>query len=240
MNIWSLVKADSLRSGTAFDRLFGPIATSGRNGTEILRVLVFLLAASLIASSGYAQNNRLFAVKSIITDVKTQLRLNTEDLRLVSPLIEQENKDVLLIFARFDDDEPEYSPALWQDVVDRRSDFESRLQTNLTRRQKAALRIARAALERRVLGIIVDDYIYFLVDTLELNDLQAEGIDYLLKRDCRKKHLSIINRYASPVSLQAEIKTIDEETESKMKDVLSPVQLRIYHSLYSFDNDLVG
>ena len=238
MNLWSLVRTDSLEVGpTSF---FNTHAESNQGIARWLMVLIFLPIAFLTPCPSSAQNNHLFAVNPIIRDVRAQLKLNIQDVRLVAPLIEQENRDVLLIYARFDSDEPEYSPALWKEVVNRRLDFESRSGSNLTNRQKAALRIARTALERRVLGILVDDYIYFLVDILELTDLQTEGIDYLLKIDCRKKHRSIINHYMSPAFLEAEIKLIEKETDSKMSDILSPAQLRIYHSLYLPDLNLVG
>ena len=238
MNLCSLVRTDSREIRPT--RLFKRPAKRDHGVERWLMVFIFLPIAFLTPSSGNAQNNHLFAVNPIIRDVKAQLRLNVQDVRLVAPLIEQENRDVLLIYARFDSDEPEYSPALWKEVVNRRLEFESRSGTNLTNRQKAALRIARTALERRVLGILVDDYIYFLVDALELTDLQTEGVDYLLKIDCRKKHRSIINHYMSPAFLEAEIKMIDGDTDTKMRDILSPVQLRIYHSLYGPDLNLVG
>lgn len=238
MNLCSLVRTDSQEIGLS--RFFGFPLVAGRYIKAKLMVSVFLLAGLLTPSTGYAQNNRLFAVQSIIRDVKTQLKLTTEDLRQVGPLIEQENMDVLLIYARFDDDEPEYSPALWQDIIDRRTVFESRLRPSLTHRQKAALRIARAALERRILGILVDDYIFYLSDTLELSDLQVEGLDYLLRIDSRKKHRLIIYHHADPAFLQAEVKKVDEETESKIRNILSPVQLRLYHSLRLANFDLIS
>jgi hypothetical protein len=88
--------------------------------------------------------------------------------------------NVVSIYVRFGGAEPEYSPMLWREIVERRLDFETRVKNKLTKRQKAALRTARTELEQRILSYLVEDYISFLARFFELNSLEFEEIGKFL------------------------------------------------------------
>jgi len=205
---------------------------------NVLKSLLILSILLFIPAESYPQDSESFGVKSIINEVKRKFRLNAQDLRRLVPLIKKENKNVILIYLRFDGDEPDYSAALWDEIIEQRTAFEARLDVDFTNRQKAALRAARTELERRVIGFVVEDYVTFLDKFLELNGLEFEVIDRLLNLEYKKKHQLVVRYLSDPPFLEAELQKLSEKTAYWMEKILSREQWRLYRSL-STENETV-
>ena len=179
-----------------------------------------------------ARPQQFFDVKSVIQDVQKRFSLNSTDLRHIGPLIQQDNADLLVLYARFGGTEPEYSPALWRRVIDQRLDFENRTAAKLTNRQASAVRAARGSLETRILTRIVEDYVDFLVVYLELEALEREAIEHLLQKERITKHELVMKYMREPVRLEKELETVTDRTDYWLAKILSAEQLRLYRSLY--------
>ncbi len=173
-------------------------------------------------------------------DVKSQFKLNRGDVLRLGPMIENENFDVLMIYVRFGGDEPEYSRAIWCDVILRRTEFEGRLDPKLTNTQRSALRSARTALERRVLEFLIQDYLFFVSNVLQLDGLELEAIEHLFNKEIERKHKLVFNNLKRNSFLQAELEKANLETESWLAKILTPEQLRIYRSISLQEDNLIG
>lgn len=213
------------------------------SGASMFRFPIFailLVSLSLLPGTSYGQDNEFFEVRSIIRDVKQRYELSTADLHRLGPIIQKENQEVLVIYSRFDGNEEGYPVDLWREVIRRRSDFESRITSGFKPKERAALRTARTALERRVLSYLVDDYINFLADVLELDNLQLEAVGKLMTRQSNRKHLSITKSLSSPALLDAQLDKLAKETDLAMQIILSQEQYRIYRTLSADPNGPVG
>ena len=188
----------------------------------------------------HAQKGDFFSVSSIMRDVKSQFKLNRGDVLRLGPMIENENFDVLMIYVRFGGDEPEYSRAIWRDVISRRTEFEGRLDPKLTNTQRSALRSARTALERRVLEFLIQDYLFFVSNVLQLDGLELEAIEHLFNKEIERKHKLVFNNLKRNSFLQAELEKANLETESWLARILTPEQLRIYRSISLQEDNLIG
>ena len=206
----------------------------------IQRTSILIALTLVVPAISHAQKGDFFNVSSIMREVKNQFKLNRTDLRRLGPLVENENFDVLMIYVRFGGNEPEYSRAIWNDVTTRRSDFERRLERSLTVRQRSALRTARTALERRVLEFLIDDYVFFVSDILELDGLELEAIEHLFDKEIRQKHKLVLKNLKEPTRLQFELEKVSLETETWIAKILTPEQLRIYRTLALTEDSLVG
>ena len=190
-----------------------------------ISVLLLLISAPAYPQAG------IFDVDPVIAVVKNRFKLNKKELAGVSPLIKQENFDVLGIYARFGGDDPEYSELLWQRVIIGRIDFEDRVRANPDSRQKTALRAARTALEDRVLNLVVDDFVFSLGQYLDLSVLEIEAVQNVLNSEYKRKHRLILRQLANPLTFNKGLETINVETERKLKMILSPEQFRDYKAL---------
>ena len=197
--------------------------------------LVLLL---FIAQDAHPQ--QFFDVKSVIQDVQKRFSLNSTDVQHIGPVIQKDNADLLVIYERFGGSEPEYSPALWNRVIDQRMDFENRTAAKLTNRQASAVRVARGSLETRILTRIVEDYVDFLVVYLELEALEREAVEHLLQKERRTKHELVMKYMREPVRLEKELETVSYRTEYWLDKILSVEQLRLYHSLYEAGPTITG
>ena len=206
----------------------------------ILKPIAILIFVISIPVQAYPQSSGFFAVKRIIEIVQKRFKLNKKELADISPLIKQENIDVLSIYVRYGGDEPEYSAALWQEIISRRIEFENRVDIKLNNRQKVALRAARTALEDRVLGSVVDDFVFSLGQFLELNSFETEAVQNILCSEYKRKHRLILKELARRSLLERELETISEETEECLKNILSADQFRDYKSLSAPVDFLVG
>ncbi len=108
-------------------------------------VLLILLAFPKVS---FSQRNELFDVKKITNDIKRMYNLSTHDVRRIQPVINQENKKVVKIYARFCGDEPEYSARMWAQIVEDRMTFESELRSDFTAKQIEAMRFVQARMEK--------------------------------------------------------------------------------------------
>ena len=197
--------------------------------------LVLLL---FIAQDAHPQ--QFFDVKSVIQDVQKRFSLNSTDVQHIGPVIQKDNADLLVIYGRCGGSEPEYSPALWNRVIDQRMDFENRTAAKLTNRQASAVRVARGSLETRILTRIVEDYVDFLVVYLELEALEREAVEHLLQKERRTKHELVMKYMREPVRLEKELETVSYRTEYWLDKILSVEQLRLYHSLYEAGPTITG
>ena len=222
-------------------RVAAPRLTNCRHATGWLMGAVFALMLLLgTPQVVHPQKGDFFSVSSIMRDVKIHYKLDRRDVRRLGPLIENENCDVLMIYVRFGGSEPEYSRAIWRDLVARRIDFEARLDVRLTARQRSALRSARAALERRALEFLLDDYIFFVSDILELDGLELEAIEHLFSKEIMRKHLLVLKYLRQPILLQSEMEKVTLETDTWLVKILTPEQLRVYRNIASREDNLIG
>jgi len=182
----------------------------------------------------------VFEVKSVIRDVRLRFKLNPADLRCLTPLIKKENNDVLLIYARFGGDEPDYTPELWKQLATKRAEFEGRMDEPLSKRQRSALRSARSALERRILTFIVGDFINFLGKYLDLDALQFDGVSHFYYLDSHNKYDLMLRGFRDPYLLQMAVAEVSKRTESWMERILTPDRLRVFRLLLANNDDLVS
>ena len=101
----------------------------------------------------------------------------------------------------------------------------------MTGRQASALRVARRALETRILGRIVEDYVDFLVVYLELEALEIEAVEHLLQKEKRTKHQLVLKYLNRPEVLEKELEGVTARTEYWLSRILSPEQMRLYQAL---------
>ena len=206
-----------------------------RRSAAILTALLLIL---FLAQNAVSQ--QFFDVKSVIQDVQKRFRLNSADLQHISPLIQKDNADLLVIYERFGGTEPDYSPILWEKVVDQRRDFESRIGSRLTGRQASAVRVARRSLETRILGRVVEDYVDFLVVYLELEALEVEAVEHLFQKERRSKHQLVLKYLDRPEVLSGELRAVSARTDFWLGKILSPEQKRLYDSLSAPDDTMVA
>ena len=190
-----------------------------------------LLVLCLLPQVVYLQSKDDFGVNKMIRDVKKQYHLSTRDLKSLRPLINQENRNVFEIYVRFSGDEPEYSGRVWQEIISRRRGFESNILQDLSVRQRSALRAARTAMERRIMNYLVQDFVSFLGDVLELRDWEYTKAQELFETESTKKYLLIAAHLSEPVLLQTEMEKISKDTERHLQKLLSAEQWRGYRDL---------
>lgn len=222
-----------VRSTFALDRLVETarvgIAWMIRRLPTFGAVLVFGFA---LAGDSRAQQSGFFDVKSVIQDVQKRFRLSQADLQFISPLIQKDNSDLLVIYERYGGSEPEYNPLMWSKVIDQRVEFEARARTKMTGRQASALRLARRALETRILTRIVEDYVDFLVVYLELEALEVEAVEHLFQKERRTKHQLVMKYLDRPDVLDKELEAVTSRTEFWLERILSVEQMKLYRSMF--------
>ena len=221
-----------VRSTSAYLQLIG---TARACSDFVLRSLPILVAVfvscHVFDSETRAQQPGFFDVKSVIQDVQRRFRLSQADLQFISPLIQQDNSDLLVIYERFGGSEPDYSPVMWRQVIDQRVEFETRLRTKMTGKQASALRVARRSLETRILGRIVDDYVDYLVVYLELEALEIEAIEHLFQKERRAKHELVMKYLDRPETLDKELDAVTLRTEYWLGKILTAEQMKLYRSM---------
>ncbi len=199
------------------------------------KLIVILFILLIIPTDGISQSYSVFNFKSIVKEVKSKYKLTVKDLNHMLPLIKQENLEILVIYARFGESENGYSQALWNDIIVHRYKFETLIKGRLTKRQESVLRAVRTDMEEQILNILVEDYVNFLADSLELERFQLDRIGNLLFQEYKRKQ-QLVNKYLSNMTLlQTELEKINRESESKIEIILTPMQFRYYLMLSAQD-----
>jgi len=208
-----------------------------KNGSVLVAVFV---SCFVFCDTAVAQQPGFFDVKSVIQDVQKRFRLSQADLQFISPLIQRDNSDLLVIYERHGGSEPDYSSVMWRKIIDQRVDFDARISPKMTGRQASALRVARRALETRILTRIVEDYVDYLVVYLELEALEIEAIEHLFQKERRSKQLLVLKYSDRPEVLEKELDAATARTEFWLERILSVDQMRLYRSLDEPGNSVTG
>ncbi|MEO8572475.1 MAG: hypothetical protein ABI481_00780 [Pyrinomonadaceae bacterium] len=208
-----------------------PVLLRGFLGTSFLLLAVALVMLMLLPQPSYSQNKEDFEVSNLIKNVKERFHLNSRDVGSIRPLVNQENRKVLEVYARFSGDQPEYSDRVWQEIVLRRREFESGVGFNLTPRQKSALRAARAAIEEKILGYLVEDFVRFLAAYLELRDWELASVQKVFELENEKKYRVLSRHFSDTLALNMEMEKISQESDDLLRSLLDRDKWRGYLSL---------
>src|SRR4030095_7295121 len=173
-----------------------------------------------------SQRVDILEIKTIKNDVRSQFSLSSRDLVRIEPIIDQESRKLIKMYARFSGDEPEYSSRVWDQIIEDRSNFEVNMGFGLSRKQKDALRSARAQMEKKVLGFLVDEYTSLLAQLLELSQFQSNDVVYLFEVECEKKRRLVDERLGDVRHLQIAIEKVSVATEASLKQILTADQWR--------------
>lgn len=201
----------------------------------------FFLACVLLmlSEASYFQSRPVITSRQLLNEISKSYRLNSRDIRTLTPLVDKERRDVLRIYARFSGDEPEYSERVWQRVLAQRQDFEAGMELDLAPAQVSVLRVARTRFESQVLKQLVDDYVMFLDRSLELDSWQFDDVASLFEAANNQVYKVFTQHSSNPSMLLEEIEKIQEKTQDRMKKILNEDQWRDYKMLCEPD-DIVG
>src|SRR5215203_1633465 len=181
----SEINLDETRRRSIWDAIFGQNLLASK-----LIIILFILL--IIPTPANSQDYSVFNFRTIIKAVKVKYKLTVKDIDLLLPLIKQENFEILAIYSRFDVSQNGFSETLWYDITARRCEFETRIKGKFTKRQESVLQAVRKEMEAQILNLLVESYISFLGDYLELEHFQFESIGNLLYDEYKRKHRLVI------------------------------------------------
>ena len=205
---------------------------SGRSRIFVVLSTISLFALLGLAENTYSQNKEDLDVREVMQDVKKLFNLSARDVKNLRPLLNLENSNVVAIYARFSGGEPEYSNRVWREVIASRCEFLARPHADLTKRQWAALRAARARIETRIVDYLLDDYIDFLGQFLELGKWEFHDVQTLFESDKSKKLRLVEGANINDVSaVRKNVERVSTETEDRLQKLLTEDQWRAYRSL---------
>jgi hypothetical protein len=202
---------------------------------QIARI-AFSLAVScclvlFLTQDALSQRSDILEVKALKSEIRSLFSLSDNDLVRIEPLIDQEGRKLVKMYVRFSGEKAEYSSRVWDQVIEDRSTFDLSLANSLSRRQKVAVKSARARMEKKVLGYLVDDYLNLLAQLLELSEFQSNEIANLYESDTTKKSQLIALRIGDVPRLQKELEYVSETTELSLKRILTADQWRMFSQL---------
>lgn len=188
----------------------------------------FLLLVLLLfgTSTARSQGHDILGARGLIPRLKKTYKLTTADVASLTPLVSQENVAMLTLYLRFSKDPPEYSERVWIQIIELRQRSEKQSTTGLNGRRRSALVAASRMLERRMLTILVEDYVEFLAEYLELEDWQFDEVSNAFDWD-RKQKLASVNRQTGDLpALHRELAAVSAQTEWSIRNVLTSEQFK--------------
>lgn len=184
-----------------------------------------ILVTLLIPTAGSAQyaRNRSRRSKNAAAEKKRSLHRLSPELRKHTALLQR-------ALARYLSSGDTFTPYLTshQFWLELRS---SRVGSGPGRRSRQELEVLLRAyreLETDIERIMLDDQLALFGDALELNEVQYERIDAILRKDSEKKFRLLATRGNADASFLQELSTISGESEEMVRKVLFPEQLQIY------------
>jgi hypothetical protein len=197
----------------------------------VIVVLAFCATALAVPASAQGQAIDLFGT-NLETRLKRQFKLTVIDLKRIRPLISRETENVARTYAHYSEERyRDNFLSLWDAVRSNRWEFETGLPTDLSSRQKTALRSARDQVESQVLDLWLDDYLDALAVVLELDRLQLTYVQAIFENETEKRRQMIIIENKRAVRLNPEWQRITDEREGRLRAILDDEQFRSYLSM---------
>lgn len=168
-----------------------------------------------------------------LAQVKERLKLTDDQIVKIRPLLADHLAAVRQIFADYGDPSGVSFPALIQAFRAQRSRFQTSLVPILTPAQNAETEVIRKEVDQKVKDTICDERVASLKGRLTLSDDQVTKVRPILCQDFEKKRevMGLMTTAGGPAtrrSARPEIKAIQENTESQLRQVLSADQMKAY------------
>ena len=192
------------------------------NTYTVLLVALLLLGAN----SANSQGPDILGVRGLMPRLKKTYKLTTADVASLAPLIRQENVEMLILYLRFSKDPPEYSDRVWMQIIELRGRSDTNWATGLTGRHRSALVAASRVLERRMLTILVEDYVDFMAENLDLDDWQFDEVTKAFVWDRKQRQAAVNKNIANLPVLHREFAAIAAQTEWSLGRIMTPEQLK--------------
>jgi len=196
-------------------------------------LLIFVLL--VLQQTSYFQDREFTSASQLLNEMRRSYGLNARDIKRLTPLVDNERLNVLRIYTWFSGDEPEYSHRVWQRMIAQRQDFEASIATDLTRAQSTALRGARSRVESQMLKLLVQDYVLYLSQSLELDIGQLDNVAFVFETENRQLYASFTRHLSDPSLLSDEMEKIEAKTQEQLRGILNTYQWRDYRSLFESD-----
>lgn len=192
------------------------------------------MLVALLTNAGpvYCQGRDIFGSQELTRQLKKKYKLSRSEITRLTPLIRLENIDVTSLYLRYSLDEPDYSQKIWNEIVERRRDVIDRSNDGLlSDRQRRVVADARSTLERRMLILLVEDYVDFLASILDLSDWQADELELILTKDRERKEFLLRKHLTNVRVLFDEFSTVTKDSQNRIERLLEPDQIRAYRLL---------
>jgi hypothetical protein len=216
----------------------------GPHGRSAVRIaissLIIQISLGILSATVPGQDEDIFETRTLEIRVQNRYRLSPAETKVLHPLIVNENYRLVLAYVRFSEDQGDDFLSLWNEVRVSRSNFESNISSQLTRRQKQALQAARSNIETRILGLWRDDYLAILTDELELDPIQQNCVKEIFRKETEKRHRILIIEAQTGIRKDAEWRALSESRDSSLREILDPDQNSNYLEFTQNERNLMA
>ena len=171
-----------------------------------------------------------------LAQLKERLKLTDDQVVKIRPLLADHLAKVRQIFVDYGDPSGVSFPALVQAFRAQRSRFQTSLVPILTPAQNAETDVIRKEVDQKLKDTICDERVASLKGRLSLSDDQVTKVRPILCQDFERKR-EVMGLMTTPAggpavrrSARPEIKAIQENTESQLRQVLTAEQMKAYEA----------
>jgi hypothetical protein len=206
--------------------------------TQAVLLLSIILALNVI--TGLADEDPLFGTADLEKRLSSRFKLSHKEMKTLRPLIRSDNKNVVLLYGNSSDDERSIYMSLWEKIRQSRYDFESSLDVRLNERERAALKMARTEFETRILNYWLEDYLEFLANVLELDNIQLSMVRVVFENERSRRHRLIVKAGTHLSKIESDWEQLARDREGELFRTLDSDQLRVYRSLSEWDMQMLA
>lgn len=204
----------------------------------VLITSIFSFALSIAAQD---QATELIGTAHLENRLKVEFKLTRNEITSIRPLIRRENENVIRTYVQYSGERyKDNFLSLWEGLRSDSWEFEGNLPTDLSAKQKKALRTARVEFESRILDLWLEDYLGTLGDLLQLNRFQVSGVQSVFENETEKRLRLIIAEMENPIRLNEDWQRLTNERERYLTVILDAQQFRLYLSLGKPDESSIA
>jgi hypothetical protein len=231
-NVRGVVKGSSRKQRKEHVAMSKRVQSFNYKSRIAIAVVLILLSPAYVSTQSSGTKGNGEAAQRL----NARFGLTSEELKTLSPFIQQKVKDLQGIYTRYNASDETYRllawrrPYIWQELMSSRKKIERRMRGKSTQSQVIGMEAASSKMESEMLSQMREDQVWSLADKLKLQAGQGDEIDKVISTNNERKAELLVDpkAHADNKYFEKELNKIGEVADAQIAKVLTASQIAEY------------